>query len=129
MKVAAILLGLLASQALAQPNMSSIEVPFEAMPHFQAYSACIDQASNANPDRNNHDADKLRAVNTAAISACAAKRQSELNASIATIKAKGGCVWPEKRTVAQCIKMAETAFQRFDTDFAIVPNSTSILNQ
>ena len=115
------LLGLLAGQAVAQVDMSSIEVPFEAMPHLQAYSACIDQASNANPDRNSHDADTLRAVNAAAISACAAVRQDKLGASIAAIKAKGGCVWPEKRTESQCIEMTKKAFQRLDNDFEFVP--------
>jgi hypothetical protein len=104
--------------------MSSIEVPFEAMPHLQAYSACVADAFNANPDHNSLAVDAVRAADATARQQCSETRAIELNSAINAIRAKGRCVWPGSPSVQRCIEMVETAFQRLDTDFEITSASS-----
>lgn len=106
---------LLALSLSAQGDMSSIDIPYQAIPAFMVYSDCVTDRFH-DDERRGSDAAQVRQANLDAIAACRDVRAAQLERALAA-----QTDFRLYRGPANARAAVRDAFDRFDRDFQVEP--------
>jgi hypothetical protein len=105
--------------AAAEP-MAPIDVPYQALPAFTAYTQCVLARFEADPRVVAGDASAVRQANADAVAACGAMREEQLARGVAAVGDKRRLINPRQfKSRADAQAAVRSAFDRFDTEFRI----------
>ena len=107
---------LLALSISAQPDMSSIDIPYQAIPAFTAYSECVTDRFHDDERRRSSNVAEVRQANLDAIAACRDVRAAQLERALAA-----QTDMRLYRSPANARAAVRDAFDRFDRDFQVEP--------
>jgi hypothetical protein len=105
---------LLATAVLVQPDMSPIDIPYQAIPFFRAYSDCVTDRFHDDERRRGGDLAQVRQANLDAIAACREVRGQQLERALAAQTDMRLYRHPANARAA-----VREAFDRFDRDFQV----------
>jgi hypothetical protein len=109
-----------AAAMAAQPNMSPIDIPYQAIPSFMVYSDCVSGHFHDDERRRSGDVAQVRQANLDAIAACREVRAAQLERALAAqtdIRLY--------RSPANARAAVREAFDRFDRDFQVEPTGAA----
>ena len=98
----------------SQPEMSSIDIPYQAIPSFMVYSDCVSDHFHDDERRRSGDVAQVRQANLDAIAACREVRAQQLERALAAqtdVRLY--------RSPANARAAVRDAFNRFDRDFQV----------
>jgi hypothetical protein len=105
---------LLAAALSVQPDMSSINIPYQAIPAFTVYSDCVTDHFHDDERRRSGDTAQVRQANLGAIAACREVRATQLERALAA-----QTDMRLYRNPANARAEVREAFDRFDRDFQV----------
>ncbi len=105
---------LLAAALAAQPDMSPLDIPYQAIPAFMVYSDCVTDHFHDDERRRGGDAAQVRQANLDAIAACREVRATQLERALAA-----QTDMRLYRSPANARAAVREAFDRFDRDFQV----------
>ena len=102
--------------AAANGSPEAIEIPYQALPAFHAYSECVNRRYLALSGDRGAAADETRQAYEQAISACRPDREAQLRRALDALTDMR-----LYRTPAAALATVRRAFDRFDSDFVVEP--------
>ena len=111
---------LLAAALAAQPDMSPIDIPYQAIPAFTVYSGCVTDHFHDDERRRSGDVAQVRQANLDALAACREVRETQLEHALAAQSDMR-----LYRSPANARAAVREAFDRFDRDFRVESTGTA----
>jgi hypothetical protein len=102
------------------PDMSPIDIPYQIMPAYSAYTQCVSARLRADPHFKSEDAALLRQANGEALAACRDVRQQQLARALELMTDFRPYGSRERGQAA-----VRRAFDRFDSDYTLEPIATA----
>jgi hypothetical protein len=102
--------------AAANGSPEAIEIPYQALPAFRAYSECVNRRYRALSGERGAAADETRQAYEQAISACRPDREAQLRRALDALTDMR-----LYRNPAAARAAVRSAFDRFDSDFVVEP--------
>lgn len=107
---------------LAQPDMSPIKLPYQAVPAFMTYTRCYGERMRSDPRRRGPNVEDVRRAHQGAVEACHEVRGQQLALGLAAVGDEGRPLDTRTyRNRADAQAAVRRAFDRFDSQIEKPP--------
>jgi hypothetical protein len=110
------MIAIIAIGLAAAPDMSPIDIPYQIMPAFSAYTDCVSTHLRADPRFKSDDGALFRQANGDAVAACRDVRQQQLTRALQLMTDYR--LYGNRKQAQAAVRRA---FDRFDSDYTFEP--------